>query len=122
MRFQVNFLAMKQLLQGTDFGHKREDRFDHAALTPGPFLAQFHILRHPVLGAKTEITQGNRLCFVLFQQGQKDVVASVGRRPLPIHHTPVLIDDPAHFHPHDPAPIAFAFLPDLFAERPSRSG
>lgn len=118
MRLQVPLAAMKEFLERTNIGQKREDRFNQTALIPRAFLTQLQVLQHPVLRAKTEIAQGNRLCFVLFDQRQKDIVTGIGRRPLPIHHTPVLIDDPAHFDAHDPAPIALAFLPDLLLRAP----
>ncbi len=113
MHFQMPLGAMKQFLERADIGQKREDRFNQAALIPGALLAQFEVLRHAVLAAKVQIAQRDRLPFVGFDEGQKTVVTFVGRRPLPIHDTPVLIDDPAHFDPDDPTPIAFALLPNL---------
>lgn len=113
MRFQVPLGAVKQFLERADVGQKGEDRFNQAALIPGALRAQFEVLRHTVFAAKAEVTQRDGLPFVLLDQGKKTVVAFVGRRPLPIHHTPVLIDDPAHFHADNPAPIAFAFLANL---------
>lgn len=113
---------MKQLLERTNISQKREDRFDQSALIPGAFGTELEIIRHALLAAKTEITQGDGLPFVAFDERQKTVVASVGCGPLPIHHTPVLINDPAQLDAHDPTPIAFAFLADLllgtaFADR-----
>lgn len=107
------FAAMKELLERANVGQKREDGFNDAALIPGAFHAQFEIVRHAVFAAKTEITERDRLAFVTFNERQKTVVAFVGRRPLPIDDTPVLIDDPAHFDADDPAPIALALLADL---------
>ena len=110
MHFQMPLGAMKQFLERTHVGQKREDRCNQTALIPGALLAQFEVLRHAVFAAKAEVAQRDRLPFVWLDERQKTVIAFVGRRPLPIHDTPVLIDDPAHFDPHDPTPIAFAFL------------
>ncbi len=113
MHFQMPLGAMKQFLERTNVRQKREDRFNDPALIPSALLAQFEVLRHAVLAAKAEVTQRDRLPFVAFDERQKTVIAFVGRRPLPIHDTPVLIDDPAHFDAHDPTPIAFALLANL---------
>ena len=118
MHFQMPLAAMKQLLERANIGQKREDRFNDSPFIPGTLLAQFEVVWHAVLTAETEIAQGDRLPFVAFQERQKTVVASIGGRPLPIHDTPVLIDDPTHFHPDDPAPIAFAFPSDLLRRTP----
>ena len=110
MHFQMPLGAMKQFLERTDVGQKREDRCNDPAFIPGALLAQFEIFGDAVLAAKAQVTQRDGWPFVLLDEGQKTVIAFIGRRPLPIHDTPVLIDDPAHFDPHDPTPIAFAFL------------
>lgn len=122
MGFQMPLTAMKQFLERTDRGQKREDRFNHSALIPAALRTEFEVRGDAIFAAKTEIAQGDGLLLVPCDEGQKTVVTSIGSGPLPIHHTPVLIDDPAHFHAHDPAPITLAFLPDLlrraaFADR-----
>jgi hypothetical protein len=113
MHFQMPLAAMKQLLECADIRQKREDRFDNAAFIPGAFCTQLEVFGDAVFATKTEVTQGDRAPFVLLDQRQKTVVTFVGGGPLPIHDAPVLIDDPTHFDPDDPAPITFAFLPNL---------
>ncbi len=113
MHFQMPLAAMKQFLERTNVGQKREDRFNQSTLIPGALLAQFEVFGHAILATKAQVTQRDRLPFVLLDEWQKTVIAFVGCSLLPIHYTPVLIDDPAQFDPYDPAPIAFALATDL---------
>jgi hypothetical protein len=113
MHFQMPLAAMKQLLERADIGQKREDRFNDTTFIPGAFFTVLEVARDAVFATETEVAQGDRASFVLLDQWQKTVVTFVSGRPLPIHDTPVLIDDPTHFDADDPAPIAFTFLADL---------
>ena len=79
--------AMKQLLERTHIGQKREDRFNDATLIPSAFFTQFEVVWHAVFATKPEVTQGNRLPSVTFKQRQKTVVAFVRGGPLPIDDT-----------------------------------
>ena len=118
MGFKMPLTDVKQFLEQANVGQKRKDCFNHPALIPGPYLAELEIFRDAVFGAESEITQGDRLSFVMLDERKKTIVAFVGCRSLPIHNAPVLIDDPAHFDADDPTPIAFAFAPDLFFRTP----
>jgi hypothetical protein len=74
-----------------------------------------------------QISQYQAISSQQIDQWQKVLVTLIHGQPMPAHHLPQAIENPAQFHanrqsPIDHRPLSRFFVPICFAERPARMG
>ena len=105
--------AMMDALEIANDVHHRQSRFDTHTFIPGPFGAQLAVGRNPLHTAKAIISQHNATSVGLFDRGMEVLIMGIHRGPIPVHHLPRIIEQPAQFDADTPASFIFAFLAHL---------
>jgi len=110
MSGQVTFNAMKDVFEMTYACQRREQDFNQHPFTPGLMRTQQEIAIGIACFGKAQVAQGHGQSVKLLCQGAKVLVVNVGGVPVPSHHLPLSIDQPAQLDPNYPASIGLAFL------------
>jgi hypothetical protein len=76
----------------------------------------------PHAHCETPICQHNGATGEALDEGMEVLIVNVHRRPVPVHHLPLIVEDPAEFDAHAPAPFVFPFFANLLVTAPSANG
>jgi len=101
------------LFQATNRCHQRQSGFDQHPLVPSSSRTELEIAGNTLSSVETDIGQNDALLFQSRDQRQKNLVMDISRIPSPTDYLPLVVNQPAQLHAHDPAPVGFAFLADL---------
>src|SRR5437588_8850732 len=104
---------MMHVLEATDNGNHRQSGFHTHAFIPGAFLTPFEMVGNAGGTAKAQIGQHDALVMQAFNQRMKVLIMSVHGGPIPVDDLSLLIEQPAQFDTHAPAPFVFALLAHL---------
>src|SRR5689334_13885445 len=114
--------SMMEVFEIADDGHQRQGGFHKHTLIPGTFGTELAVLWNPMHTAKAPICQHNGATDEALDEGMKVLIVNVHRRPVPVHHLPLIIEYPAELDAHTPAPFVFPFFADLLMTAPSADG
>src|SRR6185295_8032612 len=103
----IKFLGMKDLRDETEAG------FDQKSFIPCPFFAVFEVLLRRICFAKTKIAQRNGLFIIYCRNLPERIVWRFSSVPSPVDDISGVVQHPTQFYTDNPAPIRFAFAPDL---------
>src|SRR5439155_12805881 len=110
--------AMIQLFGVEQFGDPTQVGFNRKAFVPRPTLTEFDVTRRRVFFPKALIGQRNRFTIIAAGEGPEGIVVLIGRQPTPIDDLALVVDQPGQLDADNPAPVRFAFPPDLLRPAP----
>ncbi len=100
----------------------KQGSFDQHTLIPGPAWNELEIGGDAVSIVETGIRQHDAFVLQSRDQRQEDPVEDIDRISSPTDDLPVIVNQPAQLHAHDPALIGIAFLANLLLAAPFPDG
>ena len=109
------FQTMVDPLEATDDRDQGERGLHRHPIVPGPFGAQFAVLRHAVCAAKAVIGQHNAAPAELLDERMELLVWNIHCIPIPVDHLAKAIEKPTQLDSDAPTPFVFGLFARIAA-------